>query len=456
MTIADSAAKKPTVNQRLKTVVYASMAGTVAEWYEFFLYATASTLVFGTLFFPQTGNLLDGIISALLIYAVGFFARPLGGLVFGAFGDLYGRKRLLQVSLLIVGVATFLMGCIPGFPAIGYWAPVILVVLRFLQGFGLGGEWGGAVLLVAETSPRERRGFWSSWPQAGVPAGNLLATLVLTVLSVTLSQEAFLSWGWRIAFWASALIVIIGYYIRSKVEDASIFQEQLEHAAATGQKRIGAWTLIRRYPRRVVSAMGMKLVENIFYYLIVTFSITYLKIVVEIDTTRVLLLVLIAHAVHFFAIPIVGHMADRVGRKPLYLTGAALAAVWGFAAWPLMATGDNVLIVTAITLGLIVHALVYAPMPAMMAELFPTRVRYTGVSIGYQVTSVIAGSFAPLIATALLNQYQSAIPIGFYLLAAAVISFVIVATTRETKGLELRTLDAEDARRYPDVAPAAH
>ena len=201
------------------------MAGTVVEWYEFFLYATAATLVFSKVFFPNSGTELDGIIAAFVTYAVGFVARPIGGIVFGHFGDKFGRKKLLQFSILLVGVATFLMGCLPTFEQIGYWAPALLVFLRFVQGFAVGGEWGGAVLLVAEHSPSKSRGFWSSWPQAAVPVGNLLATVVLFTLSATLSPADFLSWGWRVAFWLSAVIVLVGYYIRTKVSDAPIFLE---------------------------------------------------------------------------------------------------------------------------------------------------------------------------------------------------------------------------------------
>jgi MFS family permease len=207
----------------LKKVVTASMAGTVVEWYEFFLYASAATLVFGKTFFPNSGTELDGIIAAFLTYAVGFVARPIGGIVFGHFGDKFGRKQLLQLSIILVGVSTFLMGCLPTFQQIGYWAPALLVFLRFAQGFAVGGEWGGAVLLVAEHSPNRTRAFWASWPQAAVPVGNMLATVVLLVLTGTLSDAAFLSWGWRVAFWLSAVVVLIGYYIRTKVTDAPLF-----------------------------------------------------------------------------------------------------------------------------------------------------------------------------------------------------------------------------------------
>jgi len=229
----------------LKRIVAASMVGTVVEWYEFFLYATAATLVFGKYFFPSTGNDLDGIIQAFLTYAVGFIARPLGGIVFGQIGDKLGRKPTLQLTIVIIGISTFLMGCLPGFADIGYLAPALLVALRFIQGFALGGEWGGAVLLVAEHSPNKTRAFWSSWPQAAVPVGNLLATLVLYIMSTTLSSEAFLGWGWRVAFWLSAVIVFVGYYIRTNVSESPIFleaKELVEKEQATASSRSCAST----------------------------------------------------------------------------------------------------------------------------------------------------------------------------------------------------------------------
>ncbi|NQD42756.1 MFS transporter, partial [Glutamicibacter halophytocola] len=242
----------------LRRVVAASMAGTVVEWYEFFLYATAATLVFNKIFFPDNGNDLDNIIKAFLTYAVGFIARPIGGIVFGHFGDKYGRKHLLQVAIVLVGATTFLMGCLPTFNSIGYAAPVMLIVLRFAQGFAVGGEWGGAVLLVAEHAPNKERGFWASWPQAAVPVGNLLATIVLLVLSSALSDEAFLAWGWRVGFWLSVVIVVVGYYIRTRVSDAPIFQEakaELEQNAAAGY---GVKEVFKRYPRGVFTAMGLR------------------------------------------------------------------------------------------------------------------------------------------------------------------------------------------------------
>ncbi|MCJ0894089.1 MFS transporter [Rhodococcus sp. ARC_M5] len=439
----------------LKKVVGASMAGTIVEWYEFFLYGTAATLVFSKIFFAAGTSELDAILAAFVTYAVGFVARPLGGIVFGHYGDKYGRKKLLQFSLVLVGGATFLMGCLPTFEAIGYWAPALLVTLRFIQGFAVGGEWGGAVLLVAEHSPNKSRGFWASWPQAGVPAGNLLATVALLVLTTTLSDEAFLSWGWRVAFWLSAVIVFVGYYIRTKVSDAPIFLEAHKQAEVIKAASYGVFEVVKRYPRGVFTAMGLRFGENVMYYLVVTFSITYLSVEVGTDTSTILWWMLIAHAIHFCTIPLVGKLADRVGRRPVYFAGAVTAATWGFFAFPMMNSGHNVVIMLAIIIGLMFHAFMYATQPAIMAEMFPTRMRYSGVSLGYQVTSIVAGSLAPIIAVKLLDIYGSSVPIAVYLAVACAITVVAVVVARETKGLALESIDIADAKNLATEAELA-
>ena len=430
----------------LRKVVGASMAGTVVEWYEFFLYGTAATLVFGRLFFPDTGNELDGIIAAFATYAVGFLARPLGGIVFGHIGDRIGRKSLLQFSLLLIGASTFLMGCLPSFASIGYWAPALLVLLRFIQGFALGGEWGGAILLVTEHSPNRSRGFWGSFPQAAVPVGNLLATVVMLALSAGLSEEAFLSWGWRVGFWLSVVIIAIGYYIRTQVTDSPIFEKARAEAEQRADAGYGLTEVFRRHPRSVFTAMGLRFGENILYYMVVTFSITYLHHR-EVDTTRILALLFLAHILHVVVIPVVGSLADRVGRRPVYLAGAALTLVWPFVAFPMFDTGTTPMILGAIMLGLAVHGLMYAAQPAIMTEMFPTRMRYSGVSLGYQVTALVAGSWAPLIGTALLRQWDSWVPIAWYVLASGLVSLVAALVMRESKGASLAALDAEDLDR---------
>jgi MFS family permease len=421
------------------------MAGTVVEWYEFFLYATAASLVFGTYFFPQTGSPLDGIIAAFVTYAVGFVARPLGGIVFGQIGDRFGRKPTLQATIVIVGVATFLMGCLPGFASVGYWAPAMLVALRFIQGFAVGGEWGGAVLLVAEQSPDRSRAFWSSWPQAAVPVGNLLATLVLLITSWVLSSAAFLEWGWQIAFWLSAVIVLVGFYIRRHVEEAPIFLEAKAQVEAEKAVSYGVVEVLRRYPVGVLQAMGVRFAENIVYYIVVSFSIVYLRVVHEYDTSQLLLALLIAHVVHFAVIPQLGRLADRWGRRPVYLLGAVLSATWAFFAFPLFDTLNPVLIVLAVTIGLVFHAFMYAPQPAVMAELFPTRMRYSGVSLGAQVTAILAGSLAPILATQWLKDFGSWLPIALYIVAACVLTAIAVLSLRETKGVSLQAIDDADA-----------
>ncbi|GAA5043984.1 MFS transporter [Nocardia callitridis] len=428
----------------LKRVVAASMAGTVVEWYEFFLYGTAATLVFSKVFFAESTSDLDAILAAFVTYAVGFAARPLGGVVFGHFGDKYGRKKLLQFSLVLVGASTFLMGCLPTFGQIGYWAPSLLVALRFIQGFAVGGEWGGAVLLVAEHSPSRNRGFWASWPQAGVPAGNLLATVVLLVLTSTLTDAAFLSWGWRVAFWLSAVVVLIGYYIRTKVTDAPIFVAARQDAEKIAATSLNVVEVLRRYPRGVLTAMGLRFGENVMYYLVVTFTITYLKVQVELDTKVILWWLLVAHAVHFVAIPVVGNLSDHFGRRPVYLVGALAAGTWGFFAFPMMDSGHNLVILSAIIIGLLFHALMYSGQPAIMAEMFPTRMRYSGVSLGYQVTSIVAGSLAPIIAVRLLDAYDSAVPIAVYLAITCAITAVAVLVAKETVGATLESIDRAD------------
>jgi MFS family permease len=431
----------------LRKVVGASMAGTIVEWYEFFLYGTAATLVFGKLFFPQTGNELDGIIAAFGTYAVGFIARPLGGIVFGQIGDRIGRKSLLQFSLMLIGASTFLMGCLPTYDSIGYWAPALLVLLRFVQGFALGGEWGGAVLLVAENSPNKSRAFWGSFPQAGVPLGNVLATIVLLILSVTLTDEAFLSWGWRIGFWLSVIIVGVGYYIRTKVNDSPIFEAAKAQADGRAHESYGLVEVFRRYPRGVFTAMALRVGENILYYMVVTFSITYLGHI-GVSTTKILSLMFVAHILHALLIPGVGAIADRIGRKPVYILGAALTIVWPFAAFPMFASANLPIVLGAILLGMLVHALMYSAQPAIMTEMFPTRMRYSGVSLGYQVTAIVAGSWAPLIGTALLRQYNDWMPIAIYIATAGAISLAAALVMTETRGISLLAIDSEDQRRF--------
>lgn len=443
---AQQGAEAPGDRSLIRRIVGASMAGTVVEWYDFFLYATASALVFNKVLMPETGNEYDAIIAAFVTYAVGFLARPLGGVVFGHIGDKVGRKHTLQLTILLIGVATVLMGCLPTFQQVGFLAPALLVILRFVQGVALGGEWGGAVLLVAEHSRDDERARWTAWPQAGVPVGNLLATVVLYTMSATLTDAAFLSWGWRVAFWLSAVVIVIGYYVRTRVSDAPIYEEA-KAGIDQGARAYGVLEVIRRYPRGVLTGMGLRFAENILYYLVVSFSIVYLGTGLGMDTTRILGVVAAAHAFHFVVILVVGRLADGVGRKPLYVAGAVLGATWCWFAFPAMDTRNVWVILAVLMAGLLFHAMMYAVQPAIMSEMFPTRMRYSGVSISYQVTSIVAGSLAPILATTWLRNTGSWWPTAVYMLVAAAVTLVAALALRETRGASLHALDAEDEAR---------
>ncbi|MGH3653043.1 MFS transporter [Glutamicibacter sp.] len=425
----------------IRRVVAASMAGTVAEWYEFFIYGIAATLVFGQLFFPQTGNALDGIIAAFATYAVGFVARPLGGIVFGHYGDRYGRKKLLQFSLLLVGVSTFLMGCLPGFGTIGYAAPILLVTMRFLQGFAVGGEWGGAVLLVSEHSPENRRGFWASFPQAAAPVGNVLATLVILGLSWTLSDEAFLAWGWRVAFWLSAVVILIGYMIRRTVEDAPVFLEALKRQQAAQEKAATLMEVLVSQPLTVFKVVLMRMGENASYYLMIVFSITYLTMNELMEHSQILLVLFAGNVIQFFAMVGGGWLSDILGRKKTILLGYAGLAFWALTFFPSMNSGNAWLVFANLGFGLAVQALAYAPQAALISEIFPTRMRYMGSSFTYQIGTILAGSIAPIIAASLLRAFESTTPILVYIGLVLVLSVFALSRLRETRGLDLSTLD---------------
>jgi MFS family permease len=448
---AQQSTRAPDDRSLIRRIVAASMAGTVVEWYDFFLYATAAALVFNKVLMPETGNEYDAIIAAFVTYAVGFLARPLGGVIFGHIGDKVGRKHTLQFTILLIGVATVLMGCLPTFQQVGFLAPALLVVLRFVQGVALGGEWGGAVLLVAEHSRNDERARWTAWPQAGVPAGNLLATVVLYTMSATLTDAAFLSWGWRVAFWLSAVVIVIGYYVRTRVSDAPIYEET-KAEIDQGAKGYGVFEVIKRYPRGVLTGMGLRFAENILYYLVVSFSIVYLGTALGMDTTGILGVVAAAHAFHFVVILAVGRLADSIGRRPLYIAGAILGATWCWFAFPAMDTRNMWVILAVLMAGLLFHAMMYAVQPAIMSEMFPTRMRYSGVSISYQVTSIVAGSLAPILATTWLRNTGSWWPTAVYMLVAAAVTLVAALALRETRGASLHDLDAEDQARERALA----
>ncbi|MEU7527836.1 MFS transporter [Saccharothrix sp. NPDC042600] len=433
-------------------VVIGSLIGTTIEWYDFFLYGSAAAIVFNKLFFPNADP-LTGTLLAFTTYAIGFLARPLGGLVFGHFGDKVGRKKLLVLSLMLMGGATFAMGLLPTYAAIGVGAPLLLTFLRLVQGFALGGEWGGAVLIVSEHGSAERRGFWASWPQAGVPMGNLLATAVLAVLAAVQTDEAFLSWGWRVPFLLSGVLVLVGLWIRLSVSESPIFLEAQAKAekdkVAEKPPIVG---VVRDHWREVLVAMGARMAENVSYYVITAFILVYITTSLGLPRSTGLNAVLIASVAHLVTIPLWGALSDKIGRRTTYLLGAVGIGAWMFPFFLLLDTKSFGPIVLAVTVGLVLHGAMYGPQAAYFSELFGTKVRYSGASIGYQLASIAAGALAPIIATALLRDFKSWVPIVFYVLAMCVITVIAVVVSRETRGT---SLDRTDTRAHDGVSMRA-
>lgn len=422
----------------LRKVIAASMIGTTIEWYDFFLYGSAAALVFNKLFFPKSDP-LTGAMLAFATYALGFAARPLGGLVFGHYGDRIGRKRLLMLSLMMMGGATVLIGCLPTYGQIGMLAPILLVVLRLVQGFAVGGEWGGAVLIVAEHGSDARRGFFTSWPQAGVAAGNVVATAVLVVMTALQSEADFLAWGWRVPFLLSVVLIGVGYWVRSTVAESPLFEEARAEKAASAP----VMEAIRSRPKALVTGAGLRIAENICYYVITTFSIVYVTDKVGLTRQTALNAILIGSIVQFCAIPLFAMLSDRIGRRPVYAFGAALTGVWAFAFFKLLDTGATPLVVLAIVVGLLGHAAMYGPQAAFLAEMYPTRYRYSGVSLAYQLTSIVAGSLAPIIALQILKSTGSSLGVSIYVGVAGLISVTAALLARETRGKSFAEIDAE-------------
>jgi metabolite-proton symporter len=424
----------PTSTNSVGRVVLASFIGTTIEWYDFFLYGTAAALVFNKLFFP-TVEPLAGTMAAFATYAVGFFARPVGGIVFGHFGDRLGRKSMLVTTLMMMGLATFFIGTLPTYEKAGVLAPVLLVLLRFIQGFGVGGEWGGAVLMAVEHGGTEQRGFRGSWVQAGVPVGLLLATAVFSIFSA-LPEAAFLAWGWRVPFLLGILLTAVGLFIRLAVLETPVFDANRANRAEHAPLPIVE--LLRRNPRNVLVAMGARFAENAYFYIFTVFVLSYATERLGLTKSTLLNGVLIGSAVQFFLIPFFGALSDRIGRRPVYLGGAIFLAAFAFPFFWLIDTKSTALVWTAITIGLIGHSAMYGPQAAFFSELFGTNVRYTGASLGYQLASPLAGGLAPLIATALLKWSGGAPwPIAAYLMATAVVTIVCVWLAAETHRKDL-------------------
>ncbi|HSP81004.1 MAG TPA: MFS transporter [Myxococcaceae bacterium] len=429
--MASDAARPPEAPQATSIwkVAAASFIGTAVEWYDFFLYGTAAALIFNKLFFPEFDPLV-GTLAAFATFAVGFVARPLGGIVFGHFGDKLGRKSMLSATLIIMGLATFGIGLLPTYESIGVGAPALLVLLRLLQGFGLGGEWGGAVLMAVEHAPAHRRGFYGSWPQMGAPAGMLVATGVFAIFS-RLPDAQFLSWGWRVPFLLSIVLIGIGAFIRLSVAESPAFQQH--KSSAGSDARLPIIEVLVTYPRQILLAMGARFAENGVYYVITAFVLTYGTEQLQLPRTTVLNGVLVANLVHLLAIPLFGAASDRFGRRPVYLGGALGCALLAFPFFWLIDTKATGLIWLAICLGIVAHAAMYGPQASFFSELFGTRVRYSGASLGYQLASVFAGGLSPLVATWLLHRSGGKPwPISLYIIGLALVTIVSVFLSAET------------------------
>lgn len=416
--------------QSIRQVIAASFIGTTIEWYDFFLYGSAAALVFNTLFFPNISPLV-GTLAAFGTYGVGFVARPFGGVIFGHYGDRVGRKTMLIISLAMMGVATFLIGLLPTANQIGIWAPILLVVLRLIQGLGVGGEWGGAVLLAVEHAPEGRRGFYGSWPQMGVPAGLLLANAVLLPLSAGLSQEQFLSWGWRVPFLLSIVLVAVGLFIRLKILESPAFR-QVQESQTEAQMPIV--DVVRAYPKNVLLAMGMRIAENGIFYILTVFVLSYATQNLGLSQTTALIGVIIGAAIGLFSTPAYGALSDRLGRRRVYMFGAVFSLLFSFPFFWLMDTALPVVVWLAIVVGLVIgHDPMYGPQAAYFSELFGTRVRYSGASLGYQLASIVGGGISPLIATALLALTGGdPWPVAVYMVLLSLVTIVSVYLASET------------------------
>jgi MFS family permease len=413
--------------KQLRRAIIASTVGTTIEWYDFFLYSTVTGLVFGQLYFPKSDPAV-GTLQAFGIYAVGFVARPVGAAIFGHYGDRIGRKSALISTLLLMGISTFLVAFVPPYAQIGIWGAVLLVVLRFIQGVGVGGEWGGSVLMSMEwTKTNAHRGFVASWPQFGVPAGLFLANLAVLAFSRA-SGVRFLAWGWRIPFLLSILLVGIGLYIRLNLLETPVFSRLI---AQNRIEKTPILEVIKRQPRPILLSAIARMGEQAPFYIFTAFVFTYGTKVLGVSRDLLLSGVLTASALSFFTIPLCGYLSDRIGRRRMYMIGAATTGVFGFVYFALLNSAAPGRIFLAVVLSLVPHSMMYGPQAALIAESFTGRLRYSGASLGYQLASVIAGGPAPLIAAWLIAQYGSGYAIAAYILLCAILSLISTAMLKD-------------------------
>jgi MFS family permease len=418
-----------------RTLLASSSIGSIVEWYDFFVFASAAALVFDRTFFP-TVDPRSGVLLALMTYAVGFATRPVGGIVFGVLGDRYGRKRALVWSLALMGGATMAIGLVPSYATIGVAAPLLLVLLRLIQGIAVGGEVGGALLLVAESMPAQRRGFWTAWPMIGGAGGNLLSSGVLALLGLLLGEVTFAAWGWRIAFLASGLLITVGVWIRSKVEESPLYRAYVNRRASGVREPLGP-TLLAHW-REILTVLLVKAAENALFYVFTTFFVVYVTRVLHRPRTLALEAAAIASITEIITVFIAGAWSDRVGRRVVIAIGFIASASWAFVLFPLTASGTALAVCIAAGIGGICHGTVVGGMSAFFVELFPTNARYTGFSLGYQLATVISGAVAPLIGVALLNAYGSTLPVSLYAAAMTGPGLVCLGMSHETKGIDLQ------------------
>lgn len=417
-----------------KKVLIASLIGSSIEWFDYFLYGTVAALVFNQMFFHSDDPAV-GLMLAYASFALAFFIRPLGGVIFSHIGDKIGRKKTLVLTLSLMGGATVLMGFLPTYDNIGAAAPILLILLRLIQGIGLGGEWGGALLLAVEYAPKNRRGFFGSIPQMGVTIGMLLGTLALSIMTL-LPEEAFLSWGWRVPFILSALLVFFGLWIRKGIDETPSFKKAQEKGEIA---KIPFVETMRSHWKEVLIAVGAKVVETAPFYIFGTFIVSYATTQLGFSRTVTLNAVTIATVITTILIPIMGKLSDKIGRKKLYVGGTVLMMLYAFPYFWLLHQGSAVLLVVATILGLgIIWAPITAVLGTMFSEIFKSNVRYTGITLGYQIGAALAGGTAPLVATALLNAYDNSyVPVALYIMLAAAISLIAISSVRDRSNQDL-------------------
>lgn len=429
------------IKSSMRKVALTALAGTSIEWYDFFLYATAAALVFPSAFFPDSSPTI-GLILSFGTFAFGFIARPLGGVLFGHFGDRIGRKKTLVIALVMMGIASTLIGLLPTYATIGIAAPILLSLLRFAQGLAIGGQWGGAMLLVTESAPADQRGYYGAYAQAGAPVGVILANLAFILISATVSEEFFMTWGWRIPFLVSVVLIGISMYIQLNMEDTEAFKElealRQQRLAAEGSqeavaKRSPVIEALVKYPKRIALAAGAFLSVQVSFYILIGFILAYGSDPNGAAMSRddMLIAVLLASALQVPTQFWASAYSDRYGRRGIFMLGAVLTGVWGFALFPLVDTGNFWLIVLGITGGLVFLGMMYGPQAAFFTELFSTEVRYSGASLGYQIGAILGGAFAPTIATILWTEYDI-VWVSAYIALASVLALISVMMLTET------------------------